>query len=104
MFPARNLLRIILPRMASFSVDDTAALFLGAWVPCQSSNVREAHYDAEARLLVIGFGKPGQPVKYYGYPGVDEDMAESFANAPSKGKWVHQRLKKTGWDYFPYLV
>ena len=82
-----------------FSSSDTMGFVLGEWTPCVSSNVAEAMYDEGEQTLYIGFdgGDPGGGVDYHAYFGVNFDMAMSFANAPSKGIWVWENLRRTGW-------
>lgn len=89
--------------MSAFSREETRRFLAGDWVECTSSNVREAKYAAAEEVLYLGFGRPGDPVSYYGYPNVWPELAELFALATSKGKWVHQYLKQTGWEYYKLL-
>lgn len=53
----------------------------------QSSDVHSIGY--ECGTLYVRFLNGG----LYAYDGVPEDVFEAFLNAPSKGKFVHQRLK-----------
>ncbi len=89
--------------MAVFTPEERNAFLWGEWVACESSNVREIKYDPEEETLQIGYGKPGGPVTYYEYQDVWPEMAELFANAPSKGVWTWEYLKRTGWPYTKLL-
>lgn len=93
------------PTLGSKALTDgqLMAFALGGWVPITSSNVHEAMYDEKKQELHIGFdgGDPSRGVDYYVYYGVPYSMAMNFASAGSKGVWVDQNLKKTGWPYAP---
>ena len=69
-----------------------AFLYFGTWLPVQSSNVEQIHYDPSDSTLKIKFLNGG----YYQYDDVSIREAESFANASSKGKWVWDELRKRG--------
>lgn len=78
------------------------AFLNGVWVGTpDSSNVGEAMYLPDSEELLIGFhgGKPNEPMNYYEYAGITFDMAESFALADSKGKWVWDVLRRNGYPY-----
>ena len=55
----------------------------------ESSNIASASYDVEARELVVVFRNGGT----YIYEGVSPDVAKSFEDAPSPGKFLHSSIK-----------
>lgn len=76
-----------------------AFLHFGQWMPVESSNVAEIHYDGDLSELQIKYKNGG----IYTYQDVSIREAESFAKAMSKGKWVWDRLRVRGkgnfWAY-----
>lgn len=68
----------------------------GVWTPCESSNVKEAMWTPDREILTIGF----LDGSYYEYP-IDENMAASFAYAPSKGGWIWDNITWPGRNYWP---
>lgn len=65
------------------------------WTPCESSDVKEAMWNPEREILTIGF----LDGSYYEYP-ITEDMAASFAYAPSKGGWIWDTITWPGRAYW----
>lgn len=61
-------------------------------IPVKSSNVAAIGY--EDGIIKVDFlnGRSGQ------YSGTNETLFNEFLNSPSKGKFVHQRLK----PFYPY--
>ena len=78
-------------RDALMGVEEGSAFLLGVWVPCYSSWVMAAMYDAEAEHLWIRFGKDGRVDAEGYYYGITFAMAEAFASAPSKGGHLHDQ-------------
>jgi KTSC domain len=72
-------------------------LYFGAWLPVSSSWVSSAQYDVGLHRLILEFHGD----TFCQYDGVSQELAESFARAPSKGKWVHAHLMHPSW---PYLI
>jgi hypothetical protein len=65
------------------------------WIPCKSSNV--------AAFRWVGGTAYGLQVRFldgaaYEYDA-DEDVYDDLFSTPSKGKFVHQRLKQGGYAY-----
>lgn len=58
------------------------------WVPVTSSNVAAVAHDLSAKALWVRFNSGHQGY----YAGVRRDVYEEMLAAPSKGKFVHQRL------------
>ncbi len=67
----------------------------GAWVAVASSNVDAARYDPGRQILSIRFHSGGT----YHYEGVSQEMALSFWQSESKGRWVYARLKLANWPF-----
>lgn len=88
---------------AAFSPDETAAFLAGQWIEVRSSNVKACRYLAEDRLLEVEFDGKGKPSSFYAYPGVDEDLAEQFALAPSKGGGIWDLFRWPGRPYTRYV-
>lgn len=59
-----------------------------------SSNVESIGYDPDAEVLQVTFLNGSK----YRYSGVPSEVWFDFTDAPSKGKFVWQRLR----DKFPY--
>ena len=59
-------------------------------VPVQSSNVSSIGYENGVIEVLFHNGYA------YRYPNCNEQLFQEFLNAPSKGKFVHARLKGTG--------
>ena len=59
-----------------------------------SSMVSALSYDGETSELTVEWAKGGSGV----FSGVSEDVANSAANAPSVGNFVHNQLKPN----YPY--
>lgn len=67
---------------------------LKTWIAVQSSNVESVWYDAEAEFLKVKFLAKGKsPSRTWGYSGVPLMVFVEMLDAPSKGKFVHKRLK-----------
>ncbi len=67
------------------------------WVQVTSSNVHSIRYDRPRRELHVRFltGMTRQPARsYYTYSSVPPHVAADMLQAPSKGRFVHYRLKK----------
>jgi hypothetical protein len=69
-------------------------------IPVVSSNVQAIGYDATTRFMLIQFkgkeAKPGRPSKgpsLYGYRDIAPGFFQTFANAPSKGKFVWEQIR-----------
>lgn len=77
---------------AAWSDEETFRFYLGHRIACRSSNVQFAQWMPHEEVLNLWFGKPGGTLTAYHYLQVDIEMAESFAQAPSKGVWRHTRL------------
>jgi len=77
-------------------------VYLGQWVPVESSNVAAARYIyGEQKLEVEYLGKNGEPSTFYHYWPVTPDEVEAFGLAPSHGKWIwdHVRVRGTKYDH-----
>ncbi len=59
------------------------------FIPVQSSNVSEISYDPDTQELLVRFVNGS----LYKYLEVPENVYKSFLHAPSKGKFVNNRLK-----------
>lgn len=80
--------------------NDAVAMLNGYWTPCHSSNVQLAAFWPEYQILGIRFGKPGEtPGEPYYYTDVTAEMAQSFAEAASKGTWVYNTLRDSNWPF-----
>jgi hypothetical protein len=54
----------------------------------ESSHVRGVAYDDDTNELVVSF-----PDGSYSYAGVDPQVAQGFADAPSAGKYLNDMIK-----------
>lgn len=72
-------------------------LYFGQWFDkFRSSNVARTRYDNAEQILYVEFISHGST---YEYPGVDVDLAYTFAMALSKGKWAWENLRNAGRAY-----
>ena len=64
------------------------------WTSVQSSQIREIGFDAAQR--VIGVKYKGKTPSTYLYEGADVtlELFQQFLKAPSKGKFLAERIKK----------
>lgn len=76
--------------MSYEQIDDF--MFLGAWVPVDSSNLVAAQYDSDGESLVIEY----QGGTTWRYSSVSEAEARDFAQAGSHGEWVWDHIKVRG--------
>lgn len=60
-----------------------------------SSDVLSVGYEEENQILEVEFVKGG----IYQYHGVSIDIYEGLMNAGSKGTYLHQNIKKSGYSY-----
>jgi hypothetical protein len=60
------------------------------WVSVASETVDQIGYDPAAAELHVRFRSGG---RYYLYSNVPEGVHQEFLAAPSKGRFVHTRLK-----------
>jgi hypothetical protein len=65
-------------------------------IPVNSSTISAIGYDTFSASLVVVFLKGGSPYTYHSVP---EDVFEAFKEAPSKGKFLDQVIKKGGYPY-----
>ena len=63
--------------------------------PVQSSSVSSVGYDQDSSTLEIEFLN-GSIYQYFGVP---ESIFDGLMNAPSKGKFLDQFVKKAGYSY-----
>ena len=64
------------------------------WTSVQSSQIREIGYDNTQRVIGVKFkGKNPQTYLYEG-PDVTAELFDQFLKAPSKGKFLAERIKK----------
>lgn len=63
--------------------------------PVQSSSVSSVGYDRESSTLEIEFLN-GSVYQYFGVP---ESIFNGLMNAPSKGTFLDQFVKKAGYSY-----
>lgn len=63
--------------------------------PVQSSSVSSVGYDRDSSTLEIEFLN-GSIYQYFGVP---ESIFDGLMNAPSKGKFLDQFVKKAGYSY-----
>lgn len=63
--------------------------------PVQSSSVSSVGYDRESSTLEIEFLN-GSVYQYFGVP---ESIFDGLMNAPSKGTFLDQFVKKAGYSY-----
>jgi hypothetical protein len=64
-------------------------------IPVQSSDLASVGYDLESATLEVEFLK-GAVYQYYGVP---ESVYNGLMNAPSKGRFLDQFVKKAGYSY-----
>lgn len=64
-------------------------------IPVQSSNVASVGYDEGTSTLEIGFND-GSIYQYFGVP---QHIYEGLMNAPSKGTFLNQYIKRGGYGY-----
>lgn len=64
-------------------------------IPVQSSSVSSVGYDRDSSTLEIEFLN-GSVYQYFGVP---ESIYNGLMNAPSKGKFLDQFVKKAGYSY-----
>src|SRR5262245_22024551 len=62
------------------------------WVQCDSSNVSEIRYHESQQLLQVWFKNSA----VYEYRSVERDVWVAFVEAPSKGRFVWERLRGFG--------
>jgi hypothetical protein len=62
-------------------------------IPVQSSNVASIGYDLDSSTLEVEFLK-GSIYQYFGVP---ESIYAGLINAPSKGTYLDQFIKKAGY-------
>jgi KTSC domain len=67
-------------------------LYFGEFLFVQSSNVAVAQYFPEDQKLMVEFLNGSA----YLYSGVGVEEARDFAEAPSKGEWIWDHLRKRG--------
>lgn len=87
---------------AAFSDQETLNFLNGVYTPTpDSSNVAGAFWNPDEEILHIAFhgGHPEEGISAYEYLGITYDMAMSFAEADSKGKWVWDILRRNGYPY-----
>ena len=65
--------------------DTLIAFIFGEEMSVDSTNISWAKWDAWWDVLTIGY----LDMSIYEYSGVTQELAEDFANAPSKGHWRH---------------
>lgn len=58
-------------------------------IAVSSSNISAIGYDADSQVLEVEFTNGA----VYAYSGVPPGEYESFANADSKGKYLHANIK-----------
>jgi len=64
-------------------------------IPVQSSNLASVGYDPGTMTLEIEFLN-GSVYQYFGVP---ESVYAGLLNAPSKGRYLDQFVKKAGYSY-----
>ena len=64
--------------------------------PCESSNINAFGYDAASQVLAVQF-KGGN--KVHEFPDVDEELADKFIKADSKGKAFAQHIRGRDFRY-----
>ena len=64
-------------------------------IPVQSSNLASVGYDPGTATLEVEF-LSGAVYQYFGVP---ESVHEGLLNAPSKGRYLDQFVKKAGYSY-----
>lgn len=64
-------------------------------IPVESSNVEAIGYDEGTSTLHVSF----QNGSLYEYSRVPPEVFRSFLDAPSKGSFVHEVLRKGGYSY-----
>lgn len=64
-------------------------------IPVQSSNLASVGYDPATATLEVEFLN-GSVYQYFGVP---ESVYEGLLNAPSKGSYLDQHVKKAGYSY-----
>lgn len=74
------------------------------WTPVSSSNVSSiAFYESPTsvggNILGVRFKNSKGGVTEYRYPGITRGQYNSLMGAASKGRWIHQNLKKTRTPY-----
>jgi hypothetical protein len=60
-----------------------------------SSDISAIGYDFDSATLRIDFIKSG----LYEYYGVSQELYEGLMDAPSKGQYLNQNIKKGGYSY-----
>jgi hypothetical protein len=61
----------------------------------ESSNVKEIEYDHDRNELYITYIKGGR----YKYSGFLPSTWEELKKAPSKGKFIHSRIRNGGYTF-----
>lgn len=64
-------------------------------ISVQSTDLAAVGYDADTLTLVVDFVKGGR----YQYSGVPAEVHEGLMNAPSKGTYFNQNIRKAGYSY-----
>jgi hypothetical protein len=64
-------------------------------IPVESSNVEAVAYDEATLTLHVSFRNGS----LYEYSRVPTEVFRSFLDAPSKGSFVHEVLRKGGYSY-----
>jgi hypothetical protein len=59
------------------------------WTDVHSSNIERVAYDEQQRELLVRFNKG---IEYF-YVNVPRDLYEGMLNAPSKGKYLNDKIK-----------
>lgn len=73
----------------------------GLWTRVESSNLYAVYYQPDFERLFVWFGGSAKTprITRYCYEGVPEAVAAGLLSAPSKGKYLAEKLKKGGHAY-----
>jgi hypothetical protein len=63
-------------------------------IKVESSNIETIGHDGDSTLEIKYLGKNGAQGPTYRYSPVSEDQFEELKKAESKGKWVHEHIRK----------
>ncbi len=86
-------------RLLAFEADRAEAA--GEMVRVESSNLYAVYFQPDFQRLFVWFGgNEKQPtLTRYCYEGVGDKVYAALLSAPSKGKFLDQKLKKGGYAY-----
>jgi len=82
-------------KSAFYRVVGKYSMFRKYGVSVESSNVRFVKYDDKNDMMYITY----KGFRQYAYPDSDFQDFENIMQAPSKGKWVWNNLRRKNKDY-----